>query len=147
MSVDVQTEVVIARPRETVAEVMFNPKCDKLWMTGFSKVFPMQSGPLVKGARVERIGAFLNRQFSAVYFVTAAEDGKFVEMTTDEPFEMKMSYELDDEGDGATRVRLRIQSFGKLRFSLPVPIFRKAVDEKLAEETKRLKKHLEENHE
>ncbi|MBK7706610.1 MAG: SRPBCC family protein [Acidobacteria bacterium] len=144
MSVDVQAEVVIARPREVVAGFMFDPKSDRLWMTGFSKVFPMQSGPLVKGAKVERIGAFLNRQFSAVYFVTDAEEGKFVEMTTDEPFEMKFRYELADEGEGATRVRLRIQSFGELRYSLPIPMFKKAVDEKLTEEAKRLKKRLEE---
>jgi hypothetical protein len=115
-------------------------------MTGYSKVFPMQAGPLAKGAKIERVGTFLNRQFSAVNYVTAVEDARFVEMTTDEPFAMKMTYELADEGDQETRVRLRIQSFGELRFNLPVPIFKKAVAEKLADEAKRLKKHLEENH-
>ncbi len=142
MSVDVQSEVVISRPRTEVAEFMFEPKNDRLWMTGFSKVFPLQSGPLVKGARVERIGSFLNRQFSAVYVVNSAVEGKSVEMVTDEPFNMKFIYELEDDGD-ATRVRLQIQSYGELLFKTPIPIFRKAVEEKLNEETKRLKRQLE----
>lgn len=142
MSVDVQSEVVISRPRAEVAEFMFDPKNDRLWMTGFTKVFPLQSGPLVKGARVERIGSFLNRHFSAVYVVNSAAEGKSVEMVTDEPFNMKLIYELDDEGD-ATKVRLQIQSYGELLFKTPIPIFRKAVEEKLNEETKRLKRHLE----
>ncbi len=142
MSVDVQAEISIARPQEAVAEFVFDPKNDRLWMTGFSKVFPLQAGPLAAGARVERIGSFLNRQFSAIYHVTAAEPGRSVEMTTDEPFEMKLRYEVEGNGD-ASVVRLRVQSFGELRFKVPVPIFRKAVDEKLNEELRRLKKHLE----
>ena len=144
MSVDVQAEIVIDRPRAEVAEVMFNPKCDRLWMTGFTKVFPLQPGLLEAGFKVERIGAFLNRQFSAMYFVTKAEAGKFVEMTTDEPFEMKFRYELEDDGPESSLVRLRVQNYGELRFNLPIPLFKKAVDEKLNEDLRRLKKHLEE---
>lgn len=142
MSVDVQSEVVISRPRYQVAEFMFDPKNDRLWMTGFIRVFPMQSGPLVNGARVERIGSFLNRKFSAVYVVNKAEEGKSVEMVTDEPFNMRFRYDLSDDGD-ATRVRLQIQSYGELLFKTPIPIFRKAVEEKLNEEAKRLKRYLE----
>lgn len=142
MSVDVKAEVTIARPRPEVAGFMFDPKNDRLWMTGFTKIFPLQSGTLVKDARVERIGSFLNRQFSAIYVVNSAEEDRSVEMITDEPFDMKFGYQLDDDGDG-TRVRLRIQSFGELRFNLPVPIFKKAVEDKLNEEAKRLKKCLE----
>jgi hypothetical protein len=142
MSVDVQAEVSIAKPRADVSEFMFEPKNDRLWMTGFTKIFPLQAGPLVKGAKVERMGSFLNRQFAAIYFVTSADPGRAVEMTTDEPFGMKFSYELSDDG-GGTKVRLRIRSFGELRFNLPVPIFKKAVQEKLYDEAKRLKRHLE----
>ena len=142
MSVDVHAEAIISRPRDEVAEFMFDPRNDRLWMTGFTKVFPLQSGPLVKGAKIERIGSFLNRQFSAVYVVNKAEAGKSVEMITDEPFSMRFRYFLEDEGD-ATRVRLQIQSFGELLFKTPIPIFRKAVQEKLDDEVKRLKRQLE----
>lgn len=142
MSIDVQAEISISRPQEAVAEFIFDPKNDRLWMTGYSKVFPLQAGPLAVGGRVERIGSFLNRQFSAIHHVTAIDPGRSVEMTTDEPFSMKLRYEVEGS-DGGSVVRLRIQSFGELLFKVPIPIFRKAVDEKLNEELRRLKKHLE----
>jgi hypothetical protein len=48
MSVDVRAEVLIERPHEKVAEVMFNPKSDKIWMTGLTIVFPLTAGNFCK---------------------------------------------------------------------------------------------------
>src|SRR6476660_3591428 len=112
MSVDAKAEVLIARPREEVASVMFDPKCDKLWIGGLKNVFPQSSGLLKKGSKVERVGDFLNRRYSANVLVIEAEPNKFIELSSDEPFEMKVTYELADEGE-ATRVLLRIQSIGE----------------------------------
>ena len=84
MSVDAKTEVVIARPREEVAAVMFDPKCDKLWIGGLRNVFPQTSGLLSKGAKVERVGDFLNRRYSANVVVIANEKNKYVELSSDE---------------------------------------------------------------
>ena len=77
MSVDVRAEVLIERPREKVAEIMFNPKCNLIWMTGLTRVFPMSPGNLKKGAKVEHVGAFLGRHFSAIVLVTRDEPDSF----------------------------------------------------------------------
>ena len=63
MSVDAKAEIVIERPRSEVAKIMFDPKCDTLWIGGLSNVFPQAGGSLKKGSRVDRVGSFLGRQF------------------------------------------------------------------------------------
>jgi len=146
MSVDAKAEVLIARPREEVASVMFDPKCDKLWISGLKNVFPQSSGLLKKGSKVERVGDFLNRRYSASVLVIEAEPNKFIELSSDEPFEMKVTYKLADEDEG-TRVQLRVQSIGENEYKkMPAAIFAKAVNEAVHSDLKALKKHLENGH-
>jgi hypothetical protein len=145
MSVDAKAEVVIERPRKDVAAVMFDPKCDKLWIGGLKNVFPQTSGNLKKGAKVERVGDFLNRRFSANVVVIDDEPERFVELSSDEPFEMKVRYDLDD-ADKGTRVRIRVQSIGEHQYQqMPAAIFAKAVNEAVRNDLQSLKRHLETN--
>ena len=58
MSVDAKAEIFIERPRAEVADVMFDPKCDKLWITGLTNVFPHAPGHLEMDSKIERVGTF-----------------------------------------------------------------------------------------
>lgn len=146
MSVDAKAEIVIARPREEVAAVMFNPKCDKLWIGGLKNVFPQSSGLLKKGSKVERVGDFLNRRYSANVVVIDAGQDQFVELSSNEPFEMKVRYELSDTAEG-TQVKLRIQSIGENEYKkVPAALFAKAVNDAVKSDLQALKKHLENGH-
>jgi len=143
MTVDAKAEIVIERPRTDVANVMFDPKCDKLWIGGLKNVFPQTSGLLKKGAIVERVGDFLNRRFSANVLVIQDEPNRFVELSANEPFEMRVRYELNDVEDG-TLVKLRVQSVGENEYrQVPASMFAKAVNDALTTDLKALKKHLE----
>ena len=143
MTVDAKAEIVIERPRANVAGVMFDPKCDKLWISGLRNVFPQTSGLLRKGAKVERVGDFLNRRFSANVLVIRDEPNKFVELSANEPFEMRVRYELEDVENG-TLVKLQIQSVGENEYKqVPASIFAKAVNDAVKTDLKALKKHLE----
>jgi hypothetical protein len=144
MSVDVRGEVLIDRPREKVAEIMFNPKCDKLWMTGLTRVFPMTAGDLATGSKVEHIGDFLGRRFSRIALVIRDEPNSFLEFSADEPYLMKIRYELKDVESG-TRVKIRIQSVAIIEFPMPAATVVKATQEKVDADLRKLKKHLEEN--
>ena len=50
MSVDAKAEIVIERPRSEVAKIMFDPKCDTLWIGGLDNVFPQGPGAMKKNA-------------------------------------------------------------------------------------------------
>jgi hypothetical protein len=142
MSVDAKAEILIEKPRDDVAEVMFDPKNDTLWIGGLTNVFPQQSGLMQKGAKFERVGSFQNRAFSSIYLVTRDEPGQSVEISADEPFQMKIRYDLAD-ADGGTMARIRIQSIGENEYQLPSSLLDKAVRDAITADLKRLKDRVE----
>ncbi|HSI89043.1 MAG TPA: SRPBCC family protein [Pyrinomonadaceae bacterium] len=144
MSVDAKAEIFIERPRSEVADVMFDPKNDKLWITGLTNVFPHSPGQLETGSKVERVGTFLGRNYSTVYQVTRVDEGMFAEIAADEPFQMKIRYELGDI-DGGTLAKVRIQSIGENEYQIPATALNRAVQDWIAGDLKRLKKRVEEN--
>ncbi len=142
MSVDVKAEVVIERPRAEVAGIMFNPKCDTIWIGGLTNVFPLTPGSLKKGAQVERIGIFMGRAFSAMVDVMRYEPEQLIDMTINEPFEMKIRYELKDVPEG-TLAKIRLQGMPGDLFQMPASQLSKAVLENITNDLKKLKKHVE----
>ncbi|MEZ5344845.1 MAG: SRPBCC family protein [Pyrinomonadaceae bacterium] len=142
MAVDVKAEVSINRTPEEVADVMFNPKQDKLWIRDISGSFPMESGLYKKGAKIERVGNFLGKHFSAKLLVTKFEENKMVQIYSDEPFEMNISYSLKKADEG-TNASIKITSIAEIPFDTPVVVLSKKLQENLEADLKRLKKHLE----
>jgi hypothetical protein len=142
MSVDARAEIVIERPRKDVAEVMFDPKYDKLWITGLTNCFPQSPGLMRQGLKFERIGTLLGRHYSCQYEVSRSDGESFAEFAADEPFQMKVRYDLADT-DGGTLAKARIQSIGENEYKLPAPALNKAVAEWLTGDLKRLKKRVE----
>lgn len=102
---EVEGEVVVARPSRPVATYMFAPGNDAQWTTGVVSLRPLTEGRLRTGSRVERTVRVGGREFPYEYSVIAAEADRFVEMTVDKPFPMWIRYELTDVPAG-TRVRI-----------------------------------------
>lgn len=142
MSVDAKAEIVIERPRSTVAKIMFDPKNDKLWVGGLTNVFPLTPGALKKDSRFDRVGTFLGRAYTGKFLVIRDESERMLEMSSDEPFELKLRYELED-ADGGTRVRLRMQGIVDHQYQMPPAVLNKAVADALDDDLKKLKRHLE----
>jgi Polyketide cyclase / dehydrase and lipid transport len=142
MSVDVKAEVLIERPRSVVAEFIFDPKSDPIWHTSISKSFPQTAGLLKQGSKVEHIGTFAGKAYSADRLVMRDEPEKSLDITSNEPFEMKIRYKLDDVPEG-TRVSVRVQSVGELLFQMPPVVLSKKVQDTISDDLKRLKRHLE----
>ena len=143
MAVDVNAQILIKRTPEEVAALMFNPKRDRLWIRGLNEVYPMESGLYKKGAKVERVGTFLGKYFSAKMLVTKFEANKFVQIYADEPFEMSIRYSLTETDDG-TSVKLTIVSIAEIPFKTPISVLSKKVRETIEKDLERLKKRLEE---
>ncbi len=142
MAVDVKAEVLIERTPEEVAKVMFNPKRDRLWIRGLTEVYPMESGLYKKGARIERVGSFLNKHYSAKLMVTKFEENRMVQLYSDEPFEMNIQYNLAPADEG-TNVKLRISSIAEIPFNSPIKVVAAKAQEMIENDLERLKKHLE----
>lgn len=143
MSIEVKAETVIDVERSRVAKIMFNPKTEKLWMAKVREVYPMQSGQFTEGAKVERIGDFLNKRYSCKLVVTKFEVDRMVQMFCDEPFEMNMRYELSD-ADGGTNVKVSVMSVGEILFNSPISIVSAKMQDNLEADLQRLKQLVEE---
>ena len=143
MSVDVYAETVIARPRADVANFVFDPKSEKLWLEGVQKAFPQSTGSFTNGARTERWGVLAGLQYVCDVVVTRDEPGKMLEFSGSEPFEMKIKYTLEDHAEG-TSINIRIQSIGSTnQIAMPPAILSNKVKEDLESSLKKLKSRLE----
>ena len=142
MAIDVTAKIIIERTPEEVAELMFNPKKDKLWVSGLSAVYPMESGLYKKGAVIERVGTFINKHYNCRIAVAKVEENKLVKMYGDEPFEMNITYLLSETENG-TLVKNTLTSISEIPYDTPLGTLSKMVLDKLEGDLQKLKMHLE----
>ena len=143
MAVDVSVEVLVERSPEEVAALMFHPKKDKLWLRSLREVYPMESGLYKQGSKIERVGIFLTKHYSAKLLVTKFKENEMVQLYADEPFEMNIRYDLS-AADGGTNVKYTISSVSDIPFNSPISIISGKIKEDMEGDLKKLKKHLEE---
>jgi hypothetical protein len=141
MSTDVRVEVTIAKPPAVVAAFMFDPRNDATWTSGVVRVRPLDEGRLRNGSRVERTARFFGREFSYVYEVVDAGE-EFVEMKVDEPFPMRIRYQLD-ERDGGTRASIHARGDARGFYKLAAPLLNVMVRRSIRKDLDQLKKFVE----
>jgi uncharacterized membrane protein len=144
MSVDVQTEIEIARPRSEVASFASDPDNATSWYQNIKSVEWKSPKPLTIGSRVAFTAQFLGRRLAYTYEVREMIPGeRFVQATAEGPFPMETTYSWEDTPAGGTRMRLRNRGepagFSKLAAPLMASAIRRANSKDLA----RLKAILE----
>jgi hypothetical protein len=145
MTVDVQTEIDIDRPRSEVASYASNPDNATSWYENIASVEWKSPRPLTVGTQVAFVARFLGRHLTYTYEVREMVPGqRFVQATAEGPFPMETTYTWDDNPDGGTRMRLRNRGeaagFSKLAAPMMASAMRRANQKDLA----RLKAILEE---
>src|SRR5688572_21927056 len=141
MATDVKVDVEIQRPREAVAAYMFDPSHDVEWTTGVIAVNPLTPGRLQKGSKVERTVKFLFKKFGYQYEVVDAGDD-FVEMTVEQPFPMRVRYQLDPAG-AATRASIHARGDASGFYRLASPLLNRMVRRNIRKDLENLKRRLE----
>ena len=107
MSVDVLTEIEIARPRAEVAAFACDPDNATRWYENIESVEWRSPRPLAVGTRLEFVARFMGRRLAYTYEVREHVPGeRFVMSTAQGPFPMETTYTFEDAGDG-TRMTLR----------------------------------------
>ena len=144
MSVDVETEIEIARPRSEVASFASDPDNATSWYQNIKSVEWESPKPLTVGSRVAFSAQFLGRRLVYTYEVREMVPGeRFVQGTAQGPFPMETTYTWEDTPAGGTRMRLRNRGepagFSRLAAPLMASAIRRANNKDLA----RLKAVLE----
>ena len=104
--VNVQTEILIHRPRAEVAEYASDPDNAPQWYVNIDRSQRLTPGPVAVGSRVAFIARFLGKELNYTYeFVEYVPGEKLVMRTAQGPFPMQTTYTWADD-DGGTRMTL-----------------------------------------
>lgn len=108
MAVDVVTDIVINRPRDTVAAFAEDPSNAPKWYANIRSVEWQTPPPLAIGSRIAFVAQFLGRTLTYTYEVVDFRPGTLLIMRTAQgPFPMETTYTWESDGDGATCMTLR----------------------------------------
>ncbi|MEY2515327.1 MAG: hypothetical protein QOJ89_2685 [bacterium] len=119
LTVDVVTEIEIARPREVVAAFACDPDNAMRWYANIKSAEWVTAPPLRVGSRIAFVASFLGSRLDYTYDVQEFVPAELFVMRTDEgPFPMQTTYEFEDTPGGGTRMTLRNSGEPK-RFSKP----------------------------
>ena len=108
MPVDVLSQIVIARPRQEVAEYCTNPENAPTWYVNIKTVEWQTPRPLRVGSRIAFVAHFLGRRLAYTYeVVELVPHERFVMRTAHGPFPMETTYTWETTQEGGTRMTLR----------------------------------------
>jgi uncharacterized protein YndB with AHSA1/START domain len=108
MAVDVQTELVIARPRDEVAAFAADPDNAPRWYANIRSAEWRTPPPLRVGSRVAFVAHFLGRRLAYTYEIVEFVPGERLVMRTAEgPFPMETRYAWTAIDAARTRMTLR----------------------------------------
>jgi hypothetical protein len=137
MSVDVLTQIEIARAVDTVAEYAADPSNAPEWYANIDSVEWKTLPPMGVGSEVAFTARFLGRRLAYTYEIAELVRGERLVMRTREgPFPMETTYTWAPAANGSTRMTLRNRGepagFSKVMAPLMVPAMRRANRKDLA---------------
>ncbi|ADJ45307.1 hypothetical protein AMES_3482 [Amycolatopsis mediterranei S699] len=108
MTVDVQTEIVIDRPRAQVAGYAIDPSNAPEWYVNIESVEWETPAPLGVGSKLAFVARFLGRRLAYTYeIVELVPDERLVMRTAQGPFPMETTYTFAARGNSSTHMTLR----------------------------------------
>jgi len=144
MSVDVEVEATIERPREVVAAFAGDPTNAPTWYANIKTVQWQTPPPVGVGSRMDFVAQFLGRRLAYTYEVVELEPGRRLVMrTADGPFPMETTYTWEEAGEALTRMTLRNRGTPSGFSRLTAPMMERAMRRATTKDLERLKSLLE----
>lgn len=142
--VDVETSIVIDRPRAEVAAFAGDPDNVRRWYRNIRSVEWETVRPVRVGSRIAFVAEFLGRRLAYTYQVREIEpERRFVMGTAQGPFPMETTYTWDDAGPGRTRMTLRNRGEPSGFARVGAPVMAAAMRRSTSKDLARLKSLLE----
>jgi len=142
--VNVETQIVIDRPRDVVAAYAADPDNATIWYANIKLVEWKSPKPAMVGSRIAFVARFLGRTLAYVYEVRESVPGeRFVMSTADGPFGMETTYTWRDEPGGRTRMTLRNRGEPSGFSAIAAPLMASAMQRANRKDLARLKSVLE----
>jgi hypothetical protein len=144
VSVDVLSEIEIARPPDEVAAFAADPVNATSWYENIESVKPKYAGPPAIGSRAAFTARFLGRSLTYTYEIRELEPGRRLVMSTDEgPFPMETTYTWAETAAGGTLMTLRNRGEPSGFAGMAAPLMERAMRRANRKDLTRLKRLLE----
>jgi uncharacterized protein YndB with AHSA1/START domain len=144
MAVDVETEIVIARPRDEVAAFAADPDNATSWYENIQEVAWRTPPPLKVGAQVAFVAQFMGRRLAYTYEIIEFVPGeRLVMKTATGAFPMETTYTWAATPDGGTRMTLRNRGQPRGFARLSSPMMARAMRKANTKDLEQLKAFLE----
>jgi uncharacterized protein YndB with AHSA1/START domain len=144
MSVDVETEIEIDRPRAEVAAYASDPDNATSWYENIESVEWEAAPPVTVGTRVVFTARFLGRRLAYTYEVRELTPGERPVMSTAQgPFPMETTFTWEDTPTGGTRMTLRNRGEPSGFATVAGPMMARAIRRANRKDLARLKSTLE----
>jgi uncharacterized membrane protein len=144
VAVDVESQIVVARPRDAVAAFAADPDNAPRWYENIERVEWETTPPLAVGSRLAFVARFLGRRLAYTYEIRELVPGERLVMSTSEgPFPMETTYTWEDAGEGGTRMTLRNRGEPSGFRGVVGPLMARAVSRANRNDLRRLKELLE----
>jgi hypothetical protein len=144
VSVDVHSEIEIARSRDEVAAYACDPDNATAWYQNIKSVGWKTPRPVAVGSQIAFLAQFLGRRLAYTYEVTGLVPGeRFVMSTAEGPFPMETTYTWEDSASGGTRMTLRNRGEPSGFAKAAAPLMASAMRRANRKDLRRLKKILE----
>lgn len=142
--VDVQTEIIIQRPKSKVSAYAVNPENAPSWYINIESAEWQGSQNLAPGSQIAFTAHFLGRELSYVYEIVELIPGqKLVMQTADGPFPMETTYLWEEIDANTTCMSLRNRGNPDGFSKLFMPFIRLAMKRANKKDLKKLKEILE----
>jgi uncharacterized protein YndB with AHSA1/START domain len=139
VTVDVQCELEIPRPRAEVAAYASDPDNATSWYANIKEVEWETPRPLVVGSRIAFVATFLGRRLTYTYEIRELVPGERLVMSTAQgPFPMETTYTWQDAGEGATRMTLRNRGRPSGFAKVAAPVMARAMRRAMTQDLRRL---------
>lgn len=144
MGVDVQTEIVIARPIGEVAAYAGDPSNAPQWYANIESVDWKTEPRVETGAAVAFVARFLGRRLAYTYeLVEVVPDERIVMRTQEGPFPMETTYTWSPIDSGSTRMTLRNRGEPSGFAKIAAPVMESAMRRATTKDLRKLKRLLE----
>jgi uncharacterized membrane protein len=144
VTVDVETQIEIARPRPEVAAYAADLDHTTAWYQNIRAVEWQTPRPLAVGSRVAFVAQFMGRRLAYTYEIRELVPGERLVMSTAHgPFPMETTYTWSDAGEGRTRMTLRSRGEPAGFSRIATPFMAGAVRRATRKDLRRLKQILE----
>jgi hypothetical protein len=122
----------------TVAGIVFNPERDSEWLSGVLSAKVVTGDGIAVGTRILKKAEYFGKRYDAEFEVMEFEPDKRLRLKTDVPLAFEVILQIS--GDGSrSELEMALVAVGKLPIALPEFIVKRALEESIGRDLKKLK--------